>query len=230
MKVLQITISACFVLASIFIMCQKGISFGGLFPFFFFGLCLLIFIFEEQMNSWASRFHQKRLEAKYCQVKQDHLLFPKGYYFKAGFLKDKNILPYKNIDEIRINTKPITAKINQNEIIFLKGVNKEALEAFAIQHKIPLLSPMDNWQLIADVIMALEWEAEERIGSIKQLEKVGISEQDVMGLRKLFSTPLYSDLHYPLGWIYYGHCDVLEQMYRMKEDKYWYTMEIALSV
>jgi len=167
-------------------------------------------------------------QAGFCYFGPEVILFPKGYYFNHGYLKNKNELSYASIDEIRINTHPVSAKINGNEIVFLCGAEREDCEKMATAQNIPTTEPTDNWSLICDEFLDVELNQDyvERI--MAELIKAGISEEETKAIRKTIRWRMEAKTYFSWEWIYYGQFDVLEVLYPLRENKYWWTMEIAL--
>ena len=67
-RTILILISLLFVLAAIFIIVKKGLSTGNLLPLLFFGTCLLVFVFEDQLFEWINSIQTNLVEKKDIDV------------------------------------------------------------------------------------------------------------------------------------------------------------------
>ncbi len=226
MRIFTLIASGLFTLIGIVFIIKGDYSLVG--ETIFFGFGLTVFIFQKKLNKWISSRAKKKIEATYCILKDNHILFPKGYYFKHGYLKDKKELSYTIINEIRTNTFPITAKINSNEIIFLIGQKKEDIMLLAEDKNIPISKPIDTWSLIFEEFLDTEFDQHEKEETIKILEENGIKKEETEKIRKKFSFRMLLYTYFTWEWQYYGHYDVLKQIFPLNEEKYWWTMDIAL--
>ncbi len=217
-----------FVVIYLYIIWIEGISWFSVGGFLFFLICLLVVLFEDQLNQWSSNKRKFRKKKRNCQIKANHFLFPQGYIFNHGFLKRRKTLPFKKIDEIWTNTYPIVAKINDNELIFLIGITTEKLIPLAETQKIPLATPQDNWALLTEEFLDTEYSLQHQTQTISQLQSVGISEEEVKRIRKSISFMMRTHAAISWEWQYYGQYDVLRQFFPLKKKTYWWTMEIAL--
>jgi hypothetical protein len=200
-------------------------SFGSL---LFFGAGTLMFVFQNRWNNWVERKTKQRIESKQCVLKNDYIHFPRGYYFRQGYLEKSNNLHYAVIDELRINTVPISAKINNNEIIFLPGPDKNECIEFAKNNNIPVTEPQDNWSLICEEFLDTEFGEVVKESTIRQLEQGGIGRAEVSTIRKRISFKMLMRTYASWEWIYYGQYDVLSELWPLTKKKYWWTMDIAL--
>ena len=192
----------------------------------FFGALALFF--EEAFPEWGQKQNQKRKERSNCILKDDHVFFPKGYYFRYGFMKGKRQLPYDLIEEIRVNTQPITAKVDGNELIFLKGLKREEVVSKAEQKNIPIKCPIDNWSLICDEFLDTEFTPEQQERTLSILEQNSISRAEVNKIRKRLRWRMLLRTYVSWEWVYYGQHDVLSELFPLTKKKYWWAMEIAL--
>ncbi|MBN1250793.1 MAG: hypothetical protein JXA16_01570 [Bacteroidales bacterium] len=117
-------------------------------------------IFQKQIDKKISNLKKKKHDESYCEIIDNDIIFPSGYYFNHGYLKNKNKLNYSKIDEIRTNTFPTTALINGNEIIFLISKDKGELISFAKKNNIRINEPTDNWSLICEKFLDTEFDKE----------------------------------------------------------------------
>lgn len=195
--------------------------------FVILGICLLL-LFRFKLDKWLEKRIKKKRESTYCVFGGDHILFPGGYYFRHGFMKGKNSLPYSFIQEIRINTFPACAKINGNELIFLFGQNKEKIIEMAKLKNIPLTEPQDNWSFLCEEFLDTEVNEDEKEMIAKRLEEVGIGREEAEEIKSKIKFRMLMYTYFSLEWEYYGQYDVMTQLAPLSEKKYWWTMEIAL--
>lgn len=228
MRIFTLTASLVFVAISITSLIINGYSETMVFGGVFFGGCALVAIYMNKLDAWSQQHRQKQIKKTYCQIREDHFYFPKGYYFKQGFLKGKKELPYDAIEEIRTNTFPISAKIENNELIFLYGLEKKLIEEVAKTNRIKTVNPQDNWYLLLEEFLDTEFESDHQELTLEKLNAVGINNNEVLKIRTRFKTRMLITTLFSLEWIYYGHFDILKQIFPLTKEKYWWTMEIAL--
>ena len=206
----------------------KGASLTSLGGLAFFGGASLLFIFEKQWASWISQQGEKKNESTNCVIQADGFFFPKGYYFKQGYLKNQQLLPFTQIQEIRINTFPRSLVTRKKEVIFLKGLERDQLEKLAYEKGIKVTEPLDIWSLICDEFLDTEFSEEAQQKTRERLSEIGISEEELMQIRKKLRTSMLLRTSVSWEWVYYGQFDVLQELWPLTEKKYWWTMEIAL--
>lgn len=172
--------------------------------------------------------NKNKIENANCVVAEGHIYFPKGYYFRYGYLKGKKKLPFSVINEIRTNTLPVTAKINTNEIIFLQGLDEKKCIEIKEKSNICLTTPTDNWSLLCDEFLDTEFSQEQKENVIQLLKENGIDKDEVSQIRKRISSRMLLHTFFSWEWMYYGQFDVLKQLWPLSHKKYCWTMEIAL--
>lgn len=172
--------------------------------------------------------NKNKIEATNCIIKEDYIYFPKGYYFKYGYLKNKKKLPFSVINEIRINTFPVTAKINSNEIVFLLGLDQDECVKIGEKFSIDVIKPIDNWSWLCDDFLDTEFTQKQKDNTILLLEKNGIPKEEIKSIRKRISSRMLYYTFLSWEWQYYGQYDVLKQLWPLNSEKYWWTMDIAL--
>ncbi|WP_271770212.1 hypothetical protein [Aquimarina algiphila] len=189
---------------------------------------VVLYFNKHKIQYWSLLQNKKRIEAANCIVERDHIYFPKGYYFKFGYLKNKDKLPFSVINEIRTNTFPITARINTNEIVFLLGLDEEKCIQLKDQANIILTNPMDNWSLICEEFLDTECSVELKERILQRLEKNGIHPNEVAQIKKHIASRMLFRTFISWEWQYYGQFDVLKALWFLNSKKYWWTMDIAL--
>lgn len=208
-------------------MLNTGITAVSLGGFVLFGACSLMFIFQKRWDSWTDKIRRDRIESANCQIKEDHFYFPKGYYFKHSSLGKSKKLPYTKIQEIRINTHPVSALTNNNELIFLRGLTSDDIESNG-KLSMKLKRRVDLWSLLLEEFLDTEFSEAERRASVEALEKAGITETEQLAIRKKFKFRFMLRTMATWEWVYYGQYDVLTELWPLTSEKYWWTMDIAL--
>ena len=221
MRIFLIVTCLLFTILCVVILFRDGWIWEAVLGIGLFGGGSLLLIYEKELDAWTAN---RRLSFQ-CVIRDDHLLFPKGYYFKHGCLKDQNTLPFEWIDEIRINTFPPTAVVKGQEIIFLRGLTKEDLAPI---QGIPFTEPLDHWTLICDEFLDTEFDEEYKARALTQLEQAGIPETEVLAIRKRLRLRMLMRTYATWEWIYYGQWDVMSELWPMTAKKYWWTMDVAL--
>ncbi len=227
-RALLILVSLSFVALFIFSWIEDGFSWSTLGGLLFFSICLLVALFEERLAKWNKKRLLQRLKASQCVLESDRIIFPKGYPFRQGYLKNKKELRYKKINEFRLNTNPMSVVINENEIIFLVGAHRDDCEAVAKREGIPIVVKVDVWSLICDDFLDTEFDEDYIEKAYKQLADNGLSKEEVDDIRSKIKTRMMAQTFLSLEWQYYGQYDVLTQLQPITEQRYWWTMEIAL--
>lgn len=224
MRIWPIIFCVLLAIVSIFMQIEEGISWIAMLGVIMGILGLFLYSQKDTLNNSTV----KRKKSRNAILKSDCIFFPKGYYFKHGYLKNKKELPYDIIEEFRINTTPTTAKINGNELIFLLGIKDDVLLAIANNQDIKVVEPRDNWTWICEPFLDTEVDEEEHQGLFESLADSGIPEKEVVQIREKISSKMLSLTSATWEWAYYGQYDVLNQFMFLSEKTYWWTMEIAL--
>ena len=89
-------------------------------------------------------------------------------------------------------------------------------------------SPVDTWSLICDEFLDTEHNDDDKRITIETLKETGISERETEEIRKRISLKMLAYTYISMEWVYYGQYDVLIQLFPLSEEKYWWTMQIAL--
>ena len=188
------------------------------------GGLLLFMIKEDKYYEWLKRFRRKKFN---CRIESDHFYFPNGYYFRPSSLKREKKLPYLKIQEIRINTHPVSALINNNELIFLLGIESEDILS---NDKLSMKAKQrnDNWSLLCEEFLDTELSETERIANIQKLEESGIPKDEQFAIKKRLKFRFLIRTMATWEWIYYGQYDVLNELWPLTREKYWWTMDVAL--
>lgn len=222
MKTFTLIGCALFVIIAVISIVYSGFTVQAVGVLIFFGGGGIMVLCEDKID----RVMRQR-EAGNCVVETDHFYFPKGYYFRYGYLKNRKKLDYALIDEIRLGTFMITAKINGNELIFLRGASEEDVVRFAARYSIPACKRQDNWFLICDEFLDNEIDALDRGRITRLLLQAGISLVEQKQIKKRVAFAMLVRTYFTWEWIYYGQYDVLLAMW-LTESKYWWAMDIAL--
>ncbi|UTW66314.1 hypothetical protein KFE94_16940 [bacterium SCSIO 12643] len=226
MRIFLIIASLVFTVLSGIILYKEGFSTEGMIGFILFLSAALVFTFQNKLDQWTEQRIKAIREETYCIIKHDHIYFPKGYYFKQGFLKSRKDLPFDEIEEIRLNTIPITAKIKHNEIIFLKGLSNEDIMSSVLKEK--EADFQDHWALICEEFLDTELEEEEQERIQNRLTAHGFSIEEIKRIKDRIRLRMLIRTYASWEWVYYGQFDVLSELWPLSAKKYWWTMDIAL--
>ena len=205
---------------------KDGISSYSIGDILLFGSASLLFIFEKRWDQFTTQLIQKKRDSFKCQITKDHFYFPKGYYFKHASIGKSKQLPFWKVNEIRINTIPPSAQINDNELIFLSGLSEKDLQP--LKSKIPFSSPQDNWYLICDEFLDTEYSTDQQQMAMKRLAENNILEDEVLAIRKKIAFRMLIRTYVTWEWLYYGQWDVLKELWPINAKKYWWTMDVDL--
>lgn len=190
----------------------------------FFGICALVFLFEPQLEA----FKQRRMAEALCRITDQGFAFDRGYEFPFGLMKGRKLLPFGEVQEIRLNTWPPTALVNGNELIFLTGLKKDEAHTAAERFGVQTSEPLDIWELIGEEFLDTEFEEDHKRRTLQRLAEAGIPEAEVLAIRKRLQRRMLLWTYHSMEWIYCGHYDVLQNRWPMGAKIYWWTMEVAL--
>ncbi len=159
-------------------------------------------------------------------VEKNEILFPDGYFFKQSKIDKVKKIKSKDITEINLNTFPPSLVLNDNEIIFLGQELKIEIEKFADRNDISVIDRLDIWEHINRPYLDTEYEENEKLESLKLLSEIGISESELIKIRKKVVKTMFLNL-FVWEWTYLGLFDYLHWTFLTKK-KYWWAMEIGL--
>lgn len=201
----------------------ESVGFASILAAFIYGML--------SFNKWIKKLSEWQIENRKkwnCLIKEDHFYFPKGYYYRYGCMKGKKALPYKNVTEIRTNTYPPTAIANNNEVIFLLGIDTTSLGLLKSRKPIRLTQPEDIWSMLCEDFLDTEYDEVYRKDTHTKLRKHGLGKEEIRQIRKRLSIRMTVRSLVTLEWQYYGQFDVMQELWPMTKKKYWWTMQIAL--
>jgi hypothetical protein len=66
-----------------------------------------------------------------------------------------------------------------------------------------------------------EFESDHQELTLEKLNAVGINNNEVLKIRTRFKTRMLITTLFSLEWIYYGHFDILKQIFPLTKEKYW---------
>lgn len=162
-------------------------------------------------------------------IEADGLRRIRRYPFGAASVGRNPWIPAASINEVN-DGYPLQVVINSREVVFLDDSQREELHSFAKRHNIPISRRAAIWPLIASVYVDTETSPEEHERLFEQLEKQGVSRQEVEAARKKIRLNLLAASYVTMEWTYYDHSDVLRLSSPLwgRQKFYWYTMELAL--
>ena len=189
----------------------------------FFGLGGIVFLFQPLI---IARSEQQKLKLL-CRITEDGFTFGR-YQFPFGAMKGRYTLHFAEVDEIHLNTLPVTALVNGNELIFLIGLGKDSIREAAERNSIPITEPLDVWELIGEEFLDTEYDDEHKERTFLKLAQAGLPKEEVQGIRKRLRLRMLLWTYHSMEWIYCGQYDMLNVMGLLRARAYWWSMEIAL--
>jgi len=226
MRLFLLIASLVFTILSVVILYKEGYSIEGVSGVVLFSLATLFFVFQDRWDKWSDQKIKKNRESSHCILENDRICFPKGYYFKYGFLKSRKDLPFNVIEEVRLNTIPIAARIKGNELIFLKGLKDKDILGSTLKNKIS--KPQDHWALICEEFLDTELDIQQQEFIQNSLDTYGFSRSEINRIKDRIRLRMLIRTYISWEWLYYGQYDVLNELWPLNEEKYWWTMDIAL--
>ena len=223
-------ISPCLIsfIGGIILLIRDGFSWDLMNGVIFIGGLSLFIIFQKKWETWLDEYRKSSVKSSNCVLQETSFYFPKGYYFRYGFLKNRKELPFELCSEIRTNTFPITAVIHTNEVIFLRGLSTSDLTKLKQSEKLKQTSPTDNWELLCEEFLDTEFSLDMQQRTLDLLNENGISYRETKKIRKRLRLRMLIRTSVSWEWQYYGHFDVLHELWPVTKKKYWWTMDIAL--
>lgn len=203
-----------------------GIGVAFLEPHFWF----VLFVLPALAYLVTEAVRKERTKKANCLIKKGHFLFPKGYYFKYGFLKDRKDLPFEAISEIRSFTTPLCAVVNDKEIIFLRGLTIEDLKKSGRLGKIKFRNRIDPWNPICREFSSTQVEETLIEGANKLLNEHGFAKEEILRLRQEIRFKMSVRAFFMKEDEYLNHYDVLRELWPLNSKRYWWTMEIAMRI
>ncbi len=86
----------------------------------------------------------------------------------------------------------------------------------------------DNWSLLCEEFLDTELSEAEQLANIETLEKAGIPKHEQLAIKKRLKFRFLITTMATWEWIYYGQYDVLSELWPLTQEKYWWTMDVAL--
>ena len=216
--------SMIFVVIAIRSLYTKGVDGTMIGCAVFFGACALVALFQPRLEA----FTRERQAGALCRITDQGFAFDRGYAFPFGAMKGRKLLPFAEVQEVRLNTFPPTALVNGNELIFLTGLKKEDVRSAAEQHGVNTREPLDIWELIGEEFLDTEFETDHQEHTLRLLAEAGVPTEEVRAIRKKLRWSMLLWAYASLEWIYCGHYDVLANRSPVRSSTYWWTMGIAL--
>lgn len=179
---------------------------------------------EDQYYEWIANRRKRQF---FCRIRDDHFDFGKGYFFRHSTLYRTRKLDFSAVQEIRINTAPITALINDNELIFLWDIEQDDILSHPVLSE-KAIKKTDNWSLLLDEFLDTEFPRSAKRYNRKKLVEAGISEEEQKAIQKRLKFRFLVRTMVSWEWVYYGHYEVLCELWPLTAKKYWWTMDIAL--
>ncbi len=163
---------------------------------------------------------------------RSHEIAISDYPFEPASVFPETVIPYSDVEEIHLDSYPITIKI-QSELIFITKESLESLKLFAEKNSIRIAKRAANWQWITEPFLDTEFSEAEKQKSLQLLENNGISSFEVNKLRNQIAKQMYKYNFDTMLWEWgsLGLQDVLAAMRPglskpAFKDFYWEAMEV----
>ena len=154
------------------------------------------------------------------------IVFVNGYYFKPSPIYNSKKIYAVDINEICPDTFPVSAIINNNEVIFFSAGFRDKLIEFAEKHNIPTTSRLDIWWNITYPFLDTQFEPEDKIKFNTELNDAGFNNKEIKRIRYKIGRVLWFNM-FAWEWQYLGQYAYLS-WHSFSSKRYWWTMEIAL--
>ncbi|MFN8674323.1 MAG: hypothetical protein U0457_19845 [Candidatus Sericytochromatia bacterium] len=165
------------------------------------------------------------------EIKEKEIIV-KDYLFEPSKVYPNKIILFSEIEEIYLDTFPITLKY-KNDLIFISKEKQKEMEIFVENNHIKKATRKINWDFITEPFLDTSFTKEEELRTLKILAENGISENEVKILRKEISKPMYKYNFATMlwEWVSLSLLDVLCAMkakYKKEafETFYWKALEI----
>ena len=197
----------------------------GAFLFFF-----VIFIFSLY-SFWFYR-HTEKIKIKSIhdinvKFNQEEIIFLDKYFFKESSIYTSKRIYFQIIDQINLNTFPISIVINKNEVIFFPNKYFSELESFGMSNRIPIIDRYEIWAGLNEPFLDTQFTKEELKNIDNHLLQNGIEKKEIKEFRNKIKWTMEIGNSYVWEWIHLGQYDYLTWTFLTKR-KYWWSMEIAL--
>ncbi|TAE74582.1 MAG: hypothetical protein EAZ85_04315 [Bacteroidetes bacterium] len=156
------------------------------------------------------------------------------YEFQSSTVRDKPLVSVAQINEVNLNTNPISIVINHNEVIFIEDkYNKDFLE-FVKRNNLKVENRFDIWAAINEDFLEAEFTSQHQERTFQSLQENGLSKESVIEIREKVQDLMKGWLSITWSFNYLGQYDLLlnkKQSFLLlfPRDFYWWTMDIALS-
>jgi hypothetical protein len=155
------------------------------------------------------------------------------YEFQSSTIREKPLVEVHQINEVNLNTNPISIVINHNEIIFIEDKYHKDFLDFVKRNNLKVENRFDIWSSINEVFLDTEFTEEHTQRTYKNLKENGFSKEEVDKIRQEIKDLMAGWRSISWSWNYLGQYDLLlnkKQSYLLSfpKDFYWWTMDIAL--
>lgn len=216
--------STAFVAIAFWTLYEQGFDWSMVGCAAFSGTGVLLALFQPQLEA----LKQRRMAEALCRITDQGFAFDRGYEFPFGAMRGRTLLPFNEVEEIRLNTFPPTALVNGNELIFLTGLKKEDIVMVAVRHGVKTNEPLDIWEMIGEEFLDTGFDEDQKIRTLQRLAEAGVPNEEVLAIRKKLQRRMLWWTYASMEWIYCGHYDVLQNRWPVSRKTYWWTMELAL--
>ncbi|GAB4400555.1 MAG: hypothetical protein OHK0053_22220 [Microscillaceae bacterium] len=155
------------------------------------------------------------------------------YEFQVSSIRENPIISLDLINEVNLNTFPVSIVINHNEVIFIESRYQKDFVQFVKEKKLKVENRFDVWEALNEVFLDTEFTEAHKERTLAQLEENGFTREEIVQIRSEVSELMQGWAAVAWEWNYLGQYDLLlnkKQSYLLlfPRDFYWWTMEIAL--
>lgn len=156
------------------------------------------------------------------------------YEFQSSTIRDKPLINVTQINEVNLNTNPISIVINHNEIIFIENKYHKDFLDFVKKNDLKIENRFDVWAGINEVFLETELTPQHYEKTFQNLKENGIEKEKVIEIREKIKDLMVGWRSISWSFNYLGQYDLLlnkKQSFLLlfPRDFYWWTMDIALS-
>ncbi|TAG05089.1 MAG: hypothetical protein EAZ44_03985 [Cytophagia bacterium] len=156
------------------------------------------------------------------------------YEFQSSTIRDKPLINVIQINEVNLNTNPISIVINHNEIIFIEDKYHKDFLDFVKRNDLKVENRFDIWSAINEVFLDTEFTPQHYERTLQSLKENGIQREKVMEIREKIKDLMTGWRSISWSFNYLGQYDLLlnkKQSFLLlfPRDFYWWTMDTALS-
>lgn len=156
------------------------------------------------------------------------------YEFKtSSSLRQNNAIQIKTINEVILETHPLSIIINKNEILFVPENQRKDLMKIVHENQITISKRYDIWQGLMEPFLETPPSSSEQNETHQKLLNNGLTHNEVLDIRERLKKVMQGWASICWNRNYLGQYDLLlnkKEIYALHfpHNFYWWTMKIAL--